>query len=62
MTATETSIGIPGRRISAAELPEVIASEQREAAAYEQRYEPTSVSMAELVDRDAIVPSIDIIK
>ena len=40
----------------------MIASARRELDVYEQRYELVSESMVELVDRDAIVPTIDIIK
>lgn len=62
MASHETDVGIPIRRISAAELPAFIASNRREVKEYEQRYELASEKMAELVDLDVIVPTIDIIK
>ena len=62
MTTTQTIPGIPVRHISAVDLPELIASTRREVDVYEQRYELFIESIVELVDRDAIVPAIDIIK
>ena len=62
MTTTETFPGIPVRHVSAADLPELIASNRRIVQEYEQRYELASDRMAQLVDNDAIVPSIEVIK
>ena len=62
MTITESIPGIPVSHISAADLPELIASNRRRVEEYEQRYELASAKMTELVDRDAIVPSLEVIK
>ena len=61
-TTAEISIGIPVRHISAAELPAGIAEKRRVLQEYEQRYELSSAEMVDLVDRDAIVPDIEVIK
>ena len=57
----ESTAGLSVDRISVADLPELIASNCRKIEEYEQRYELASDKMAELVDRDAIIPSIEVI-
>ena len=61
MPSAETNSGLSVDRISDGDLPELIASNRRKIEEYEQRYELASASMAELIDRDAIVPSIEVI-
>lgn len=62
METLESDAGIPVQRISAAELPDFISSYRRQVQAYEQRYELASETMAELVDDEAIIPTMDIIE
>ena len=62
MTITETVAGLPVQHFSLADLPKLIASNRRKIEEYEQRYELASPKMAELIDRDAIVPSLEVIK
>ena len=54
-----TASGIPYRVAPRAVL---IAEKERQLREYEQIYELSSEKMADLVDRDAIVPSIEVIK
>ena len=62
MTTLKTYSRIPVRCISAADLPDLIASKRREVEEYEQRYELASEKMAELVDYESIIPTIHVIK
>ena len=61
MTTAQTVAGLPVQHLSLANLSELIASNRRKIEEYEQRYELASARMAELIDRDAIVPSIEVI-
>ena len=61
MTSVEIATGLPVQHLSLDDLPELIASNRRKIEEYEQRYELASPKMAELIDRDAIVPSIEVI-
>ena len=61
MTSVEIATGLPVQHLSLVDLPELIASNRRKIEEYEQRYELASPKMAELIDRDAIVPSIEVI-
>ena len=61
MTTAETVAGLPVQHLSLVDLPQLIASNRRKIEEYEQRYELASPKMAELIDRDAIVPSIEVI-
>lgn len=51
-------------RIPVREIPrdQLVAEKQRVIAEYEERYEMSSAEMEALVDSDAIVPDIEVIK
>ena len=51
-------------RIPVREIPrdQLVAEKRRMIAEYEERYEMSSAEMAALVDSDAIVPDIEVIK
>ena len=60
--AANNSGGLVVRMASADDLPELIAAARSQVAEYEQRHGMTSERMAELVDGDEILPSIEVIK
>ncbi len=59
---TATGFGLAVQSISDADLRALIATNRRKIDEYEQRYELPRARMAELVDWDAIIPSIEVIK
>ncbi len=59
MTTTETTTGIPVRRVSRAEM---MAELQAEIADYEQRYEMPSERMAALIEWGEIPETAEVLK